>query len=153
MASGVLFTYLGLGFLPWFACDCKGDEPIRVTVLVILATDKDTKVDAKLKCIAQEVQQVDPKLTGFKLHNMICKPVTVRGKETFTLIDNQEATVVVEQGADKDNRVMLRVSPPLLGEITYSTACGKFLPIVTRYRTNKNELLILAVRVQPCQGK
>jgi hypothetical protein len=33
------------------------------------------------------------------------------------------------------------------------TICDKFLPIVTRYRTTNKELLILAVRVQPCPGK
>jgi hypothetical protein len=150
-ATTIVVSYLGLVVLPWDAC--HGPEPVQVTVLVIIASDKDTKIEPKLKCIAEEMRQVDPKLTGFRLHKMLREPVPVRGNKTFKLIADQEAVVAVEQGADKDNRVILRVTPPLLGEITYSTCCGKFLPIVTRYRPSPHELLILAVRVQPCQGK
>ena len=47
----------------------------------------------------------------------------------------------------------MKIEPPLLGEITYETCCGKFLPVITRYRTKDNQLLIIAVRVQMCEGK
>jgi hypothetical protein len=39
-----------------------------------------------------------------------------------------------------------------MGEITYSTPCGKFLPIMTEYVTKNGQVMILAVRVQPCSG-
>lgn len=128
-------------------------EPaIKVSVVAILAGDKDAKIDERLKEIAQEVQQVNPRLTSFRMVKMTCKSVTVGNKDTFDLVGDQTASVTVEQ-REKDGRVQLKVSPPLLGEITYMTTCGKFLPIITRYRTKNNEMLILAVRVQPCPGK
>jgi hypothetical protein len=128
-------------------------EPtIKVSVIAILATEKNNKIDPKIKCIAEEVQRIDPRLTGFQFVKMSCKPVTVGAKDTFELVGDQSAVVTVLK-RDADGLVTLAVVPPLLGEITYITTCGKFLPIVTRYRTKKEELLILAVRVQPCPGK
>jgi hypothetical protein len=47
----------------------------------------------------------------------------------------------------------LAVTPPLQGEIVYGCACGKFLPIITRFQTRDGERLILAVRVEPCHRK
>ena len=35
-----------------------------------------------------------------------------------------------------------------MGEITYDTCCGKFLPIITPFRTKDKELLIIAVCVR-----
>jgi hypothetical protein len=51
------------------------------------------------------------------------------------------------------DRVRLKVGPPMMGEITYEAPCDKFLPIQTPLRTKKNEMVIIAVRVQPCKGK
>jgi hypothetical protein len=39
-----------------------------------------------------------------------------------------------------------------VGEITYSTICGKCFPIVTRFQTKDRERLIVAVMVRPCNG-
>lgn len=127
---------------------------IKVSVVAILATDKNNIVDPKLDSIAQEIQtRLDNKLTGFKLAKMSCKSLKVGDKDTFELVNDQVVTVTVLERMDKDNKVSVKVAPPLLGEITYMTTCGKFLPIITRYRTKNDELLILAVRVQPCPGK
>jgi hypothetical protein len=70
----------------------------------------------------------------------------------FELVDGKTVTVVVKQSADKENRVGVAVTAPDQGEIVYRTVCGKFLPIVSRYQTKAGERLILAVRVQPCNG-
>ena len=80
------------------------------------------------------MQKVNPKLTSFRLAKMTCKSIKIGGRDTFDLVDDQVAVVTIES-KDADGRVQLRVAPPLLGEITYSTTCGKFLPIVTRYET------------------
>ena len=45
------------------------------------------------------------------------------------------------------------IPPPLVGEITYMTICGKFFPIVTRYQTKDKDRLIIAVMVKPCNGE
>jgi len=45
----------------------------------------------------------------------------------------------------------MTIKPPTLGEITYSTTCEKFFPIVTRYVTKDKERLIIAIMVEPCK--
>jgi hypothetical protein len=127
-------------------------QEVQVTVLTILATERDAKVDRCVECIAREVRKMYPRLTGFRRGPMARKPVLVGQKGAFKLVADQVAVVTVEHGADDDNRVQLTVAPPQMGEITYETCCGKFFPIVTHFRTRQNELLIIAVRVQPCHG-
>jgi hypothetical protein len=130
------------------------DQPLKVSVVAILATSKDKVIDPKLESIAQEIQtRLDDKLTGFRLAKMTCKSLKIGDKDTFELVGDQVVTVTVLEHAGKDNKVCVKVAPPLLGEITYQTTCGKFLPIITRYRTKNDELLILAVRVKPCDGQ
>jgi hypothetical protein len=41
----------------------------------------------------------------------------------------------------------------MMGEVEYTTCCGKFFPIITRYQTKDKERLIIAIRVQPCNKK
>jgi hypothetical protein len=127
-------------------------EGVKVTVVAILATEDNTKVDPRLSCIAKLVQtKLDSKLTGFRLASMSYKTVKVGASERFDLVGDQSVTVTVERGADKDNRIQVKVTPPLMGDVTYDTVCGKYLPVITRYRTEKsNELLLFAIRVQPC---
>jgi hypothetical protein len=127
-------------------------EEVTVSVVVVLASNQGHTVDPRLKCVAREVQKVNPKLTNFKMERMTCKSVVVGATERFVLVEDQAALVTVEQAADRDNRIQVKVAPPMLGEITYATCCGKFLPIITRHLTRNDELLLLAVRVQPCHG-
>ena len=123
-------------------------ENLRVVVVAILANEENQHVDAKLERIAREVQKIEPQLTGFRLAKATWKKMSVGGKETFPLIDKEQVSIVVEHGADQDKRVGLRVKPTGVGEITYTTACGKCFPIVTGYRTKDNERLIIAVMVR-----
>lgn len=153
-----LFRHFGAGFVVLAllaAAPLKegGKEPVDVSVLVILATEQDKKIDPKLDCIAREVRKEHAKLTGFQIVTMTKKSLAVGAKETFELVDDQKAAITVKQAANEKNRVEVKIAPPKMGEITYDTCCGKFLPIVTPYRTKNKELLILAVRVQPCRDK
>jgi hypothetical protein len=106
-----------------------------------------------VQCIAREVQRIRPELTSFRLAKMSCKSVPIRGMETFELVGDKQADVTVLKAVDAQNKVQLKVTPPTLGEITYTTTCGKFFPIVTRYQSANKEWLIIAVRVQPCKDK
>ncbi len=134
--------------------DKGGDkETVQVSVIVILATERNNQVDPKLANVAREVHKTHEKLTGFRIVTLASKSLTIGAKDTFELVEDQKAAVTVERAADAKNRVQVRVAPPRMGEITYDTCCGKFLPIVTPFRTANNELLILAVRVQPCHEK
>jgi len=107
-------------------------------------------VDRKLTCIAREVRRLHPELKGFRLSKMSCKSLPVDNAHKFELVENKKVCVTVQRCADKNNRVQLKVSPPAMGGITYSTPCGKFLPIVTPFKTKNGELVIIAVRVEPC---
>jgi hypothetical protein len=148
--AGLLVLVLCVGGTPPMA---ERPKRVKVTMVAILASDRNSDVDPRLKHIAAEIRKMNPQLKGFKLVSMANKSLPVDEKAVFPLVDDQVAQVVIRQGADENNRVILAVTPPRQGELTWSSACGKFLPIVTRYQTEGKERLILAVRVQPCNGK
>jgi hypothetical protein len=79
-----------------------------------------------------------------------CKSLTPGVPYKFALVDQVAVRIVLADGADPEKGITLKVKPPLAGEITYTTACGKFLPIVTRYQTKNDERLIIAIMVKPC---
>ncbi len=128
-------------------------KTVDVALVAILATDKNDKIDPKLACIAREVRKTHKELTGFRLATLTRKSLTIGAKNTFEVAGGQKVGVTVQHGADEKNRVEVKVAPPGMGEITYDTCCGKFLPIVTEVRTKDNELLILAVSIKPCHEK
>jgi hypothetical protein len=142
-------------FLTGLACQPDAvpqTKNVKVTLVVILASEEPVHVDKQLVHIAKEVQKKRPELKCFKLKCMSAQSLPVNTPATFNLVDKQTAEVVILQPADAKNRVILGVKPPLQGKFEYETVCGKFLPIVTRYETQKDERLILAIRVQPCNG-
>jgi hypothetical protein len=159
MKSSLLVRYLAVflgacGGLCVSAPTAMAGERVKVTLVTILATTRDEPVDKRLLCIAREVQKKEPYLKGFKLLNMNCKSLAPAQRWKVKLVDNQEAVVVIHHGADKENRVELKVAAPLQGEIVYGTVCGKFLPIITRYTTrDRQDRLIIAVMVRPCHKK
>jgi hypothetical protein len=151
MLGLALFFSVLVGFV--HACPCRGEkDPVKVTLVVILASEEGNTIDPRLKAIAEEVQKLHPQLKSFKLKQMESKSLKPDVKTSFATVDDKNADMVIKHGADKDNRVGLAVTAPSMGEIEYQSACGKFLPIVTRYQTKSKELLILAIRVQPCKG-
>jgi hypothetical protein len=131
------------------AAPARAFEDVRVSVVAILASGGAKKVDPELEAIATEVRKKCPNLTGFHLARMTCLPVPVGKEETFPLEDDQKAAVAVQQGPDKNDRIRLKVKPPQLNDITYSTCTGKYFPIVTPYRTKAKEQLIIAIMVSP----
>jgi hypothetical protein len=137
-----------------FAVARAGDDGVSVSVVAVLATDQNDKIDPKLECIAKEIQKTDPTLTGFRIVKRLEKKIAVGAKDDFDLGNDQTLRVVVQQKSDKDGRYQLKVTPPQMGDVTYlTTCCGKFLPILTPVRNKNNELLIIGVGVQPCPDK
>jgi hypothetical protein len=124
---------------------------VRISVVVILANGRNNKVDASLATLAQEVQQnVDPKLTSFHVHRWTCENLTLGVRRSIPLIEDQVLLVTVDSTPDKDGFVHLRLQPPLVDEVPLCAQCGRFLPIVTRYRTRDGDQLLVALRVQSC---
>lgn len=133
-----------------FLIACPTDEPVRVTVVVVLATDQNTTVDPKLVDLAKEVQKRDETLTGFKIKAAEAKSIPIGDGYTFELLDKEVLRVRVERSRDADGRINLSIKPPGLEKITYHCTCGKFFPVVTPYQTKEGEVLIIAVMAKPC---
>lgn len=144
---------IGLALLAAGPSRGEEKETVRVSVLAILATERDDRIDPRLTCIAKEIRKTHPELTGFQIIKMTRRSLAIGARETFELVGDQKAVVAVQHGADNQNRVEVKIAPPQMGEITYDTCCGKFLPIVTPVQTKNGDLLIIAVRVQPCHDK
>lgn len=127
-------------------------DEIQVTVVAILASDKNKLVDDQLEDLAVEVQKWHKNLTGFRVERTTVRSLKPGSKSSFPLVE--EATVSVTVGErDKEGKVRLTIRPPEAGEITYSCKCGCYFPVVTRYDTKGKERLIVAVMVRPCQLK
>src|ERR1700741_4915909 len=91
------------------------DDKVTVSVIAILASDQNKKVDKKLVAIAAEVQKLNPELTGFETVKECCKDLGIDAAGKFDLVDGQVVTITVEQAANKNNKNRLTVSPPTLG--------------------------------------
>lgn len=128
------------------------DAPVRVTVVVILATTENNVVDKKLTDLAAEVQKRSPELVGFKLHETVQQSVAVGDSHTFDLLEKQTLQVTIDKPKDRTGRVGLTVTPPGGEAVSYTCACGKFFPLVTTYKTKEGKKLILAVGAKPCTG-
>jgi hypothetical protein len=135
---------------PIFLVLCPTDDPVKVTVVVVLATDSNTKVDAALADLAKQVQKRDPKLTGFKVSATEAKSIPVGESVTFDLVEKQELKVTVTRPKDANGKIAMTIKPPGLENITYGCACDKFFPVVTPYTTKNGEVLIIAVMAKPC---
>ena len=153
VVRGVAGSLVVLAFVVAARAGEDEKEPVEVSVIAILATDRNDKVDPKLACIARQVRRTHKELTGFQMATVTSKSLTIGDKCVFEVIGAQKVGVTVQQGADEKDRVQVKVAPPGMGEITYDTCCGKFLPIVTPFRTKDKELLIVAVCVRPCREK
>ncbi len=128
-------------------------DPVKVTLVVVLASEKGDHVDKRLRGLAEEVQKLHPHLKSFTFKTQEIKSIKPNEKVSMLCVEKKMVDLLIKHGADKDNRVTLTVKPPMMSELEYQTVCGKFLPIVTPYKTKKAETLILAIRVEPCQGK
>jgi hypothetical protein len=183
-------------FVPWLvtalSCPCQApakqpEAKVKVTVVVILASERCQFIDPRLKKVAAELQKSNPNLTGFNLVSMTDMSLAPEAKGSILCVEGEKVEVLLHHCADKDNKVCLTVTAPLQDELMYRTVCGKFLPIVTPYQTKERvsakwigvallqaavggnlgpvlacdtlashrcrDRLVLAIRVEPCQGK
>jgi hypothetical protein len=148
--AALALAFLGLPLAAVVAAD---DGAVRVSVVAIFATEKNDKIDPKLESVAKEVQKHDPKLTGFRVGKITTKSLSLGGKDDFELCGDQCLHVVLEKKGDEEGRYQMKITPPRMGDVTYTTTCGKFLPVMTPFRNKDDELLIIAVRIQPCDDK
>jgi uncharacterized protein YqfA (UPF0365 family) len=123
-------------------------QDARVTIVTILASAAHQDINPKLQQIAAEVRKHEPSLTGFRIHSIESKDLNLGQKESFQLMKDVSADVTVLAQDKTKNRIQLAVKPPQMGEVTFSIAYDKYLPIVTR-QLAANDRLILAIMAQP----
>ena len=132
----------------------RSPDDVKVTVVLILATEKDDGIDCELKEIAKCIQQKHPQLKSFRLEELSRKYISIGKTETFPLVEKQVMTVAIRHAADDKGQVAISIRPPLAeNNVNYTTCCSKYLPIVTKYRTKDNEQLILAISIGCCKPK
>src|SRR5581483_11554751 len=104
-------------FLPLSSTHSCGGDNVKVTLVVILASEEGNKIDKRLATIADEIRKHEPKLKSFHLKSMTTKSLAPGEKMPFALIEDKNALVVIKHGADKENRVSLAVTAPNQAEI------------------------------------
>lgn len=129
---------------------CADEKPVRVTVVVVLASEKEGKIEPKLRQLAAEVRKRNKDLKSFKLAESMAKSIPIGDSATFELIDKQMLKVTVERPRDENGQVGLTIKPPQLGKVTYRCVCDKFFPVITPHKTSKGEHLIVVVMAKPC---
>src|SRR5262245_11431271 len=84
---------------------CGEPEPkkVKVTIVVILASEQGKEIDKRLKDIAAEVRREHPHLKSFKMKCWEVKSLAPNEKSSFKVVDKETAVVVVKHGADEQN--------------------------------------------------
>jgi hypothetical protein len=124
------------------------DKRFPVVVVSILATSRNKVVDPRLQCLADGVQKTEPKLTGFKVENISRQKLGFGQKYEFELIADQTLPVTLEKGMGKEKPLHMRVHPPGMGKIVYEIGCGKYVTVITPFKTKDEDRLIIAIRIQ-----
>jgi hypothetical protein len=96
------------------------------------------------------VRKTHPELTGFHVGPSKLVTIPLGGSEKVTLVDGQEAAIAVKRCKECPDRLCVEVtSKALVGEMTYTSVCGKYFPLVTNYKTkDKGEQLIILFKVE-----
>ena len=128
-------------------------QAVRVTLVVIKASESDEATNPKLATLAKEVRKRNDEFVGFKIVNTLDKSIPLGEPYSFDLPEKQTATVTIREGMDKAGRIELIVKLPGLDEVTYNCVCDKFFPIVTPYKLKTGETILVAILAKPCAGK
>src|SRR5438067_10701973 len=92
--SGFTLLALTLLTLALLAAPLRAeDENIEVKIVGVLATGDNTKVDPRLKALAQEVKKTHPNLTGLEVESQGKKSMKIGETASFPLVDKTEVTV------------------------------------------------------------
>ncbi len=135
----------------WFAaCPPPEVQPIRVTVLTILASEQPGMSDPRLEELAVQLRKRQPKFRTLRLVAAESQSIAIGQQGTFALTDKQQLSVRVESTLDEHRRIRLTLSMPGIDRITYSCVCDKYFPVVTPYRNASGDTLIVAVMAKPC---
>src|SRR5450755_495875 len=94
VAAKFLAVFGLLGILAGTPAQNPATPPkVKVTMVVILAGEDGTKIDAKLTAIAEEVRIKNPNLTNFRLGSMASKSLAVDEKALFPLVDDRTVAI------------------------------------------------------------
>ena len=129
------------------------DEKVKVHVLAILASEHHTKVDPRLTEFARHVRKKDKSLTGFNLDRTTEDRLKLGESKEFPLVGTETVEVMVNPNKTDAGRIVLTITPPKMGPITYECECNVFFPIATHHHVGKGkdeQRLFIAVMAKPC---
>lgn len=133
-----------------FSTHVYGEE-IKVTVVAILGSTKETKVDERLQEFAKAVAVKDKTFTGFAIHQTHKGSLKPGETKSFELMADYAIDVTVNEQRDEEGRVMLTIKPPKLSQITYKCSCGLYFAMATSCKTKDGETLFVAISASPCK--
>jgi hypothetical protein len=132
------------------------DQKVQVKVLAILASEHHKEVSPKLAEFARHVQKKDKALTGFKLDRTTDLPMKLGETKEFPLVGKEVVEIKVNPDKTEEGRIILTITPPKMGPITYACACDVYFPIATHHYVGKGkdkERLFIAIMAKPCVPK
>lgn len=129
-----------------------GDEPYKVTVLAILASEQHTEIDKRLVDFAKEVQKKNPKLTGFKVAHICTEKLALGVTKTCALADRQTMEVTLNASKTEEGKVTITLKPPNISQISYLCVCERAFSMATNHFTKDKEQLFIAVTAKECKG-
>ena len=128
----------------------RAEETVQVTVVAILASDKDTFVDKRLADFAKEVQKKNPKLTGFRVADSKVGRLALGVTAPFPLVDKEAVDVTANASKTDEGKITITIKPPKHDQITYNCVCNRYFSMATQYYTKDKEQLFIAVTAKPC---
>jgi hypothetical protein len=126
---------------------------VDVTLVVVLATTQNNRIEPKVECIARAIQKERPWLTGFRLATTTCETMPIGARRSFPLVEDAEAIVETKRCKQEPERFCLKVQAPGILGVTYRCCCGKFFPLMTSCKTKAKEQVIIAVMVEACKDE
>src|SRR5262249_49918859 len=101
----------------WAVPGRADDKNFKIVVAAILASEKSYTFDRRQKDLPDKVKGTEPKLKGFRVGAHSHKTLAIDQSWAFPLVEDQVVKISVAKAPkDKDN-VVLRISPPQMGEI------------------------------------
>src|SRR5262245_24702894 len=99
-SSGLIVSIVAIVILAAPPSPPKAQD-IRVAIVSILANEKCSTIDPKLKALANEVKKRDAGLTGYRIDRTTSKALAPGQKDSFQLIGDLTADVTVHEREKK----------------------------------------------------
>ncbi len=129
------------------------DDEVKVTIVAVVASSRNKKIDPRLVALAPELKKKDSTWTGFRVERIACQSIQIGGRVTVEIMDDYKVVIEVKERDPNTGCVSLRVKPDRMGALTYKCCCGKFFPFLTPHETKDKDCLVVAIMSKSCKKK